>query len=86
MKSSKLYIKYAVFFIIILQVTNAFAYESLTTGESFSTSKDDACKKALDQAREAAAQQARVYVSSKYERRIKQLSGEVVENVTHQTY
>ena len=69
-----------------LNISNAFAYEAFTTGESFSASKDDACKKALEQARETAAQQARVFVSSKYERRIKYLSGEVVENVTHQTY
>ena len=86
MNSLKPYIKYAILVLILLQVTNAFAYEALTAGESFSASKDDACKKALDQARESAAQQARVFVSSRYERRIKYLSGEVVENVTHQTY
>ena len=86
MNSLKSYIKYAILVLILLQVTNAFAYEALTTGESFSASKDDACKKALDQARESAAQQARVFVSSRYERRIKYLSGDVVEDVTHQTY
>ena len=86
MNSLKPYIKYATLVLIFLQATNAFTYEALTTGESFSASKDDACKKALDQARESAAQQARVFVSSRYERRIKYLSGDVVENVTHQTY
>lgn len=84
--SLKRYIKYAIVVLFLLQTTNVFAYEAVTTGESFSTNKDDACKKALDQARESAAQQARVFVSSKYERRIKHLSGEVVEDVTHQTY
>ena len=82
----KPYFKYSIFVLFTLQAANVFAYEAVTTGESFSTNKDDACKKALDQARESAAQQARVFVSSKYERRIKYLSGDVVEDVTHQTY
>jgi len=80
------YIKLVISVLIIFPITDAFAYEATTTGDSFSSSKDNACKQALDKARESAAQQARVFVSSKYERRIKYLSGDVVENVTHQTY
>lgn len=84
--SSNSYIKIFALILISLYMPNALAYESSTSGEAFSTSKTEACNTALDQARESAAQQARVYVSSKYERRIQHLSGEVVDNVTHQTY
>ena len=80
------YVKIIILISILLYIPNVFAFESSTTGEAFSTSKADACNKALDHARESAAQQARVYISSKYDRRIEQLSGEVVDNVTHQTY
>lgn len=80
------YFKFVILVLILLQATNALAYEALTTGESFSASKIEACKKALDHARESAAQQARVFVSSKYEKRIKYLSGDIIVNVTHKTY
>ena len=79
-------IKYSIVIFTIFFVKNAIAYETTTTGEAFSTTKDGACSQAIDRARESAAQEARVFVSSKYEKRIKQLSGEVVEDVTSETY
>lgn len=41
------YIKSSILVFILLQATHAFAYDALTTGESFSASKDDACTKAI---------------------------------------